>query len=49
MGNQNVKGSHKSKSTIDISGQQDKKSRTNWKAGKSYLLIIFNEVFIAMT
>ena len=33
MGNQNVKGAHKSKSTIDISGQQDKKSRTNWKAG----------------
>ena len=32
MGNQNIKGSHKNKSNIDLS--QEKKSRTNWKAGQ---------------
>ena len=43
MGNQNVKGSHKSKSTIDISSQLDKKSRTNWKAGLLMFIDNFHE------
>jgi len=42
MGNQNIKGSQKNKSNIDLS--QEKKSRTNWKAGQ-----YSSSIFLSLT